>query len=87
MNLTETDRPEISVYSEAAVRRALFPSFRVERLEGMLVALPPPYLARAWDRIPAIHTPAMWLEDLLRSRWPFRGWGEHIHLWARRGIR
>lgn len=74
----------ISTYSERDVRKALSPLFRVERIEGWLVALPPPYLADVWRRMGPFHEPAFRAERHLSSRWPFRGWGEHLHVWARR---
>ncbi len=75
---------EIHAYSERDLRKAFSPSFRIERLEGWLVVLPPPYLADVWKRLGVLHGPATRAEILLSPRWPFRGWGEHIHMWARR---
>lgn len=71
-------------YSESELRDALAGSFTIERLEGWLVALPPPYMARQWSRAAALHAPLTWIDAQLRRRWPFRGWGDHLHLWARR---
>jgi SAM-dependent methyltransferase len=71
-------------YSEGELRRALTPFFRIERLEGWLVALPPPYAAEAWDRVRPIHAPLRAMDARLARVWPFRGWGDHLHVWARR---
>ncbi len=75
---------EIRTYSEGELRRALSPWFAIERLEGWLVVVPPPYLAEVWTRFEVLHEPAYRAERILSRRWPFRGWGEHIHVWARR---
>lgn len=75
---------KVHIYSEADLRRAFSPQFEIERLEGWLVTVPPPYLVELWKRVEVLHRPAYLAEDLLGPRWPFRGWGEHIHMWARR---
>jgi ubiquinone/menaquinone biosynthesis C-methylase UbiE len=84
INLAPRDPLELHVYSERELRRAFTPHFRIERLEGWLLTIPPPYLADLWNRVEVLHAPAYRAEDLLTPRWPFRGWGEHIHMWARR---
>ncbi len=83
-DLTQGVPLAIHTYSEADLRRAFSPEFRIERLEGWLVMLPPPYLAHLWKRVGSLHAPAYRAEEFLSPRWPFRGWGEHIHMWARR---
>lgn len=84
INLAPGAPLEVHVYSEHDLREALSPGFELERLEGWLVALPPPYLVGMWNRVSALQKPFHRLDDLLSRRWPFRGWGEHIHVWARR---
>ncbi len=71
-------------YSEAELQRSLRPWFDVERIEGWLVALPPPYLARQWSRMELLHRALESLDGWLGRAWPFRGWGDHIHAWSRR---
>jgi len=71
-------------YSEGDLTRALRPWFRLERIEGWLVALPPPYLARQWVQHPWIHRPLGALDERISKVWPFRGWGDHLHVAARR---
>lgn len=84
INLDAEAPLEVHVFSERDLRRAFSPQFRIERLEGWLVTIPPPYLADLWNRFGVLHEPAYRAEELLAPRWPFRGWGEHIHMWARR---
>jgi len=74
----------VRAYGEGDVRRALRPSFDIVRIEGWLVALPPPYVGRAWDRVLPLHRPLASLDARLGAVWPFRGWGDHLHVWARR---
>lgn len=71
-------------FSEADVRRALGAQFQVVRVEGWLVAVPPPHLAEAWERFRPLHAPLLAFDRRLGRTWPFRGWGDHIHVWARR---
>lgn len=88
------DRTEIDLYgaakvrvralSEGTLRRALAPGFRVDRIEGLLILLPPPYLAPWWTRLGALRGPLARLERRMRSVWPFRGLGDHLHVWARK---
>lgn len=84
MNLAPDAPLEVHMYSERDLRKAFEPHFRIERLEGWLLTIPPPYLADLWKRLEILHEPAYRAEDFLTPRWPFRGWGEHIHMWARR---
>lgn len=86
-DLAGTGPVQVRAYSEAEVRRALAPWFDIERIEGWLVAIPPPYMATTWQRLEVLHTPASRLDVRLRSRPPFRGWGDHLHVWARRRAR
>ncbi len=74
----------VKAYSEAETRRALAPWFTLQRLEGLLVVLPPPYTENAWRRLRPLHRPVAWLDRRLRRTWPFRGLGDHLHLWATR---
>lgn len=71
-------------FSEGDLRRALRPWFLLERIEGWLVALPPPYLARKWMRLPWVHRPLGALDERISPAWPFRAWGDHLHIAARR---
>lgn len=71
-------------YSEAEIREALGRHFTVDRLEGMLVSLPPPYLAEVWRRLQPLYKPFEALDEILRGRRLFRGLGDHIHIFARR---
>jgi len=73
-------------YSEAEIRAAMAPVFDIVRIEGWLITLPPPYAARAWSRVRVLHAPAQRLDARLGRLWPFRGWGDHLHVWARRRI-
>ncbi len=84
INLAPEAPLDVHVYSERDLRRAFSPQFRIERFEGWLVTIPPPYLVELWNRFQVLQEPAYRAEELLSSRWPFRGWGEHIHMWARR---
>lgn len=70
--------------SDGELLRSLGPRFEVERVEGWLVALPPPYLARMWTRLGPLRRPFESLEGRLAGTWPFRGWGDHLHVFARR---
>ncbi|MFQ5985731.1 MAG: class I SAM-dependent methyltransferase [Thermoplasmata archaeon] len=74
----------VRAYSEAEARTALAPWFTLRRLEGLLVALPPPYTVKAWEQLTAVHRPVEWLDRHLRHTWPFRGMGDHLHIWATR---
>lgn len=74
----------VKAYSESETRAAIDPWFSLERLEGLLVALPPPYTLRLWKQLDAFHGPAEWLDRRLRRMWPFRGLGDHLHFWATR---
>ncbi len=84
INLAPGAPLEVHVYSEGDLRRAFSPNFRIERLEGWLLTIPPPYLADLWRRMSVLQGPACQVDDWLSPRWPFRGWGEHIHMRARR---
>lgn len=76
----------VRAYSESEARTALAPWFTIRKLEGLLVALPPPYTVRAWERLDAVHRPVEWLDRHLRHTWPFRGLGDHLHIWATRRV-
>jgi len=71
-------------YSEGELLRSLAPRFVVERIEGWLVALPPPYLSRTWARLGPLRRPFDALDGRLAVAWPFRAWGDHLHVFARR---
>lgn len=88
------DETEIDLYgaerlwvrprSKADLLRALAPGFNIERVEGWLVAIPPPYAVGAWRRLQPVQAPLLWLDERLRRTWPFLAWGDHLHVWARR---
>ena len=84
IDLNGTGAVTVRAYSEGEIRRSLGAWFRIERLEGWLVALPPPYLAEAWERVRILHRPLERADERLRNRWPFRGLGDHVHVWARK---
>ncbi len=84
IDLYGTGSIAVKAYSEGEVRAALAPRFELNRLEGLLVTLPPPYAIRAWKRLNPLHAPAEWLDGRLRHLWPFRGLGDHLHIWATR---
>ena len=71
-------------YSEGELLRSLAPRFVVERIEGWLVALPPPYLSRTWARLGPLRRPFDSLDGRLAVAWPSRAWGDHLHVFARR---
>jgi len=81
-----TGRVWFRAYSESELRRALHPWFVVGRIEGWLVVLPPPYLAGEWNRLRPIHRPLEFLDRRAARTWPFRGWGDHLHVSARRRV-
>ena len=84
IDLNGTGAVTVRAYSEGEIRRSLGAWFRIERLEGWLVALPPPYLAEAWERVRILHRPLERADERLHNRWPFRGLGDHLHVWARK---
>lgn len=84
IDLYGTGLISVKAYSEAESRRALAPWFTLQRLEGLLVVLPPPYTENAWRRLRPLHRPVAWLDRRLRRSWPFRGLGDHLHIWATR---
>jgi len=84
MDLSGLGPVDVRAYSETEIRKAFFPRFRIERLEGWLVVMPPPYLASSWMRLGPTREAVMLLDNRVRKTWPFRGWGDHLHVWARR---
>lgn len=86
IDLYGAGRVRVRTYSEEELRRALHPAFRIERLEGWLVAIPPPYAHAAWTRLGGLQRPLLWFDRRMGRMAPFRGWGDHLHVWARRRI-
>lgn len=75
---------DAQTYSEDELRRSLEPAFAVDRIEGWLIVLPPPSAVEACRRVRSLSPPVESIEARLRATWPFRGWGDHLHIWARR---
>jgi SAM-dependent methyltransferase len=67
-------------YSPGSFARPFAPAFRVERVRGLPVLLPPPYLGHLLDRYPATFARLEGLERRVRDRWPFSGLGDHTLL-------
>lgn len=87
VDLYGTSKVWSRAYSESEIRRAVKPWFDVERVEGWLVALPPPYLSEQWRRLQFLHRPLQRADRILAGSRLFRGLGDHLHLWVRRNSR
>ncbi len=62
----------------------LRPRFTVERVMAWPLLLPPPYLDELYRRWQGLFTRLEGVERLLRGRRPWRSWGDHLLLVARR---
>jgi SAM-dependent methyltransferase len=71
-------------YNPRSFARQFEPSFRVERMRGFPVLLPPPYLGYLLDRFPVGFARLEGIEQRLRDRYPFSSLGDHTLLIMRR---
>jgi hypothetical protein len=65
-------------YSPGSFARHLAPAFRVRQVRGLPVLLPPPYLARLFERHPALFARLERIERRCRDRFPCRSLGDHF---------
>jgi SAM-dependent methyltransferase len=65
-------------YSPQAFARRFAPHFRIQRLRGLPVLLPPPYLDTSFERHRALFDRVEAIERCLRDRFPFYALGDHF---------
>jgi ubiquinone/menaquinone biosynthesis C-methylase UbiE len=65
-------------YSPRGFARPFAPQFRVRRVLGLPVLLPPPHLAHLLDREPAFFSRVERIEGRIHHRIPFRTLGDHF---------
>ncbi|MER3398889.1 MAG: hypothetical protein C4315_08305 [Chloroflexota bacterium] len=70
--------------SAAALGRALGPAFRTEAWLALPLMLPPAYMTGVFCRHRALFEKLLGLERMLRSRRPWRDWGDHTLVILRR---
>ncbi|MDR7574315.1 MAG: class I SAM-dependent methyltransferase [Armatimonadota bacterium] len=70
--------------SASVLRKAFAPSFRVERTMAFPLLLPPPPMADLLQRYPWLFRPLVALDRMVRARWPWRDWGDHLLVIMRR---
>ncbi len=68
----------VRYYSPRGFARRFAPCFRVRKVRGLPVLLPPPYLTSWYERHPAAFSYLEALEHRLRDRFPFNSLGDHF---------
>jgi ubiquinone/menaquinone biosynthesis C-methylase UbiE len=68
----------VRYYTPRTFLRALAPHFGLEKVCGLPVMLPPPYLSHLAKRYPALLEFSAYLERRLRNRFPFHSLGDHF---------
>lgn len=84
VHLLDSGAVHARAYSETDLLNALRPWFTIERIEGWLLVVPPPYASAAWSRLGPLKRPLMQLDERIGRIRPFRSWGDHLHVWVRR---
>lgn len=72
----------VRYYTPRDLTRLLAPQFRTEKVFGLPILLPPPYLAHLLERHPALFSGLERIERLVRGRFPFHTLGDHFSLLA-----
>jgi SAM-dependent methyltransferase len=67
------------------LRRAFEPEFAFQQAMSLGLLLPPPYLDPVFRQRPRLFSALEPLERILRTRWPWRAWGDHVAVVFRRG--
>lgn len=65
-------------YTPSSLRRAVWPHFRLERVEGLAVVVPPAYFNAIYARLYGAADGLERLDRRIRSAFPFRFLGDHL---------
>lgn len=79
-----TARMRIVYYTLRELRTILKPSFNIIRSYGLNIVSPPPNSRAFIAKAPGLTKSLLSLDDYIREWVPFRGWGDHLVIEARR---
>ena len=74
----------IRTYTPHAFADAMAPHFELERVEALPAIVPPPYMNRVYSKFDGFAEAVERADAILRSRFPFRSFGDHFLAFLRR---
>jgi hypothetical protein len=64
-------------YNPSYIKKQLKPAFEVVGLEGLCCIVPPSYIDGFAEKYPKIYKLSRWLEDRLKTSFPWKYWGDY----------